>query len=309
MRRHVLLALSGTLVLALIGFGVRVLAQEEPEGSFNGDATHQMDGSTRIGNDDGKPDHYVIHKGDHTTLVHNPDGTWAKRAGDGCKSNFETHTDLECYPDGDGDPFWTRVTYDEYTCTTDPTLRRIVIAQEPTSERCSDDDYNYWKAAVYQQWGEVWNPDPAPPEPPPPPPPPPSPDDIPPVGKLKPVLVGHFVGECPSSVIWQDEEGHQYVASYDAHGVGKWETPGPSEPPPPIPHHVGNQDIPDCPPLTNMTGPRPPGGGDRKDRGDDTLKDILGHVTIGVGVGGGHDDHHDRHDTPHEDRPATKPGG
>jgi hypothetical protein len=40
----------------------------------------------------------------------------------------------------------------------------------------------------------------------------------------------------------------------------------------------------------------------------DALRDILGHVTIGVGVGGGHDDHHDHHDDRHEDAPATKPG-
>ena len=41
----------------------------------------------------------------------------------------------------------------------------------------------------------------------------------------------------------------------------------------------------------------------------DALKDILGHVTIGVGVGagGGHDDHHGGHDN-HDSHDATKPG-
>jgi hypothetical protein len=203
---------------------------------------------------------------------------------EGCAAVGELHTRRECRPDSRGQADWFRVTYQEYECQSPPPLRRITISAEDTDEKCTNDDYAFWAAAVKQEYGEVWVIEPSgynqyPPEPPP------TGDDIfPPEGKLKPVYGAHSPGECIDFIIWEDEAGHQYSAQYDKNGVGKWTTGGPTSPPPPIPHRIGGTEIPDCPPPQHAST-----GG-------------AFHFTFGGFGGGDHNDHHGGHDD-HDSRP------
>lgn len=128
---------------------------------------------------------------------------------------------------------------------------------------------------------------PPPGEPPPPPPP-----------GWRPIMI---TKDCPRQVIWMDEGGEQYVAVYGVHGVDRWDTPGPTFPPPTPPTDFHGYPIPPCPPETVpvATGNNPP---PKKPR--NPLGGLLDHVTIGVS-GGEHRDRDTRPTTETKPPPVT----
>ena len=216
----------------------------------------------------------------------------------GVLSTLQTSTECRAI---DGGFFRSQLTYFTLTCPDDPKPKRFVVSVQATNEPCDKKAFSESRIRASEEFDETWDD---------PPPvkekttdeddrPPPSGDEVfPPRGDLKPVVVGYTPGKCPDSVIWRDEEGHQYQAEYDEHGVGKWGTAGPTSPPPPIPDEVNGHKVPKCPPKGRAM--KPVGNGDV-------------HFTFGFGLGGGgsHNSHDDKNvdatKTPKTDTPPPPP--
>jgi len=267
------------LIGVAIGFGLDLtptLSQEDGARNPRGETgVSRPDGSTEYT----WPDGFV-------EVVQQDGSMWYRAAGgdfhvvaacrNGVLSSLQTSTECRA---SDGGFFRFQLTYFTLTCPNDPKPKRFVISVRATNEPCDRKAFSESRARANEEFDETWD-DPLPAEDQNDRPPPRDDEIFPPKGDLKPVLVGYTPGKCPDSVTWQDEEGHQYHADYDEHGVGKWDTAGPTSPPPPIPDEVNGHKVPKCLPTGHVM--KPLGSGDV-------------HFTFGLGLGGGnHNSHNDK---------------